>query len=162
MNKEMSNGTLDALACPNERSTGDIEHLVNLRQLSPTPVQLVQLPNGTNAPAVSMDRNTGDTERLESTNGEELNPLSTAPRATPPFTESSTWISSPIGDHQQIEDQYRPMTPREEEILQLYEEGIYRAPDTMKLSGGLWITGDPRGSCSLRIAPIPALWRWRT
>ena len=156
MNKEMSDKTLDAWAGPNERSTGDIEHLVNLRQPSPKPVLMAQLPNGTNT--------LGDEERLESTEGEELNPLSTAPWADPHSTESSTWNSGPIGDHQQIDDQYRPMTLGEEEILRLNEEGIYQAPDMMQLSGGLWITGDPWGSCSLQTAPIPVqtLWRWRT
>ena len=62
MDKEMSDKTLNAQAGPNERSTGDIEHLVNQRHLSLNPVQLVQLPNGTNAPGVSIGRNTGDAE----------------------------------------------------------------------------------------------------
>ena len=61
MNKEMSDKTLDAQGGPNERSTGDIERLVNLRQQSPKPVQMAQLPNGTNT--------LGDEERLESTDG---------------------------------------------------------------------------------------------
>ena len=60
MDKEMSDKTLNARAGPNGRSTGDIEHLVNLRHLSLNPVQLVQLSNGTNAPGVSIGRNTGD------------------------------------------------------------------------------------------------------
>jgi len=82
---------------------------------------------------VSIDSNTGDVERLEFTDGEELNPLFTASRAAPPSTENSTIISSPIGDHQQIEDQYRPMTPGEGEILRFYEEEIYQAPDMIEL-----------------------------
>ena len=41
MDEEMSDKTLDARAGLNERSTGEIEHLVNLRQLSPNPVELV-------------------------------------------------------------------------------------------------------------------------
>ena len=81
--------------------------------------------------------------------------LSTAPWAAPHSTESSTRNSGPIGDHQQIDDQYRPMTLGEEEILRLYEEGIYQAQDMMQLLGGLWITGDPWKSCSLQTAPIP-------
>ena len=40
MNKEMSDKTLDARTGPNERSTGDIEHLLNLRQPSPKPVPM--------------------------------------------------------------------------------------------------------------------------
>ena len=46
------------------------------------------------------------------------------------------------------------MTWGEEEILRIHEEGIYRSPDMIKLSGGLWITGDPRGSCFLWTASI--------
>ena len=62
-----------------------MEHLVNLGQLSPNPVQLGQLPSGTNNP--------GDTERSESKEGEELKPLSTAPRAAPHLMEGSNTIS---------------------------------------------------------------------
>ena len=93
---------------------------------------------------------------MESTDGEELNSLATAPRAAPSPTESSTQISDPICDQQQIDDQYRPMTLGEEEILNIHEDGIYRAPEMIKLSGGLWITGDPRVSYSLQTAPIQA------
>ena len=46
------------------------------------------------------------------------------------------------------------MTSGEEEILRIHEEEIYRTPDMIELSGGLRITGDPRGSCSLQTAPI--------
>lgn len=52
--KEMSEEALDARAGPVERNTGDIEKLVNLRKLSPNPVQLVQLPSRINAPGVSI------------------------------------------------------------------------------------------------------------
>ena len=48
------------------------------------------------------------------------------------------------------------MTLGEEEILNIHEDGIYRAPEMIKLSGGLWITGDPRVSYSLQTAPIQA------
>jgi len=61
-------------------------------------------------------------------------------------TESSTRISDPTDDQQQLGDQYRPITPGEEEILRIHEDGIYRAPDMIELSGGLWITGDPQES----------------
>ena len=44
------------------------------------------------------------------------------------------------------EDQYRPMTPGEEEIMRIYEDGIYGAPDLVERTGGLWITG--------RISPL--------
>ena len=45
-----------------------------------------------------------------------------------------------------LEDQYRPMTPGEEEIMRIYEDGIYRASDLTERTGGLWITG--------RISPL--------
>ena len=48
------------------------------------------------------------------------------------------------------------MTLGEEEILNIHEDGIYRAPDMIELSGGLWITGDPRVIYSLQTAPIQA------
>ena len=35
------------------------------------------------------------------------------------------------------EDQYRPMTPGEEEIMRIYEDGIYRTPDLVERTGGL-------------------------
>ena len=38
------------------------------------------------------------------------------------------------------EDQYRQMTPGEEEIMRIYEDGIYRASDLVERAGGLWIT----------------------
>ena len=82
--------------------------------------------------------------------------MATTPTATPQSTESFTRISDLIGDQQQIDDQYRPMTLGEEEILNIHEDGIYRAPDMIKLSGGLWITGYPRVIYSLQTAPIQA------
>ena len=57
MNKEMSDKTLDARTGPNERSTGDIEHLLNLRQPSPKPVPMAQLPNGTKTLEMKRDWN---------------------------------------------------------------------------------------------------------
>ena len=45
-----------------------------------------------------------------------------------------------------LEDQYRPMTPGEEEIMRIYEDGIYRASDLTERTVGLWITG--------RISPL--------
>jgi len=72
MYKEMSEETLDTRAGAIERSTGNIEQLVNLRQLSPNPVQLDQLPSRINSPGVSISRNTGDSERSEYTDGEKL------------------------------------------------------------------------------------------
>ena len=45
MDKEMPDEILDTRVEPTYRITRDREHLVNLRQLGPDPVQLVQLPN---------------------------------------------------------------------------------------------------------------------
>ena len=45
-----------------------------------------------------------------------------------------------------LEDQYRLMTPVEEEIMRIYEDGIYRTSDLTERTGGLWITG--------RISPL--------
>ena len=36
-----------------------------------------------------------------------------------------------------LEDQYRPMTPGEEEIKRIYEDGIYRASDLTERTGGI-------------------------
>ena len=38
------------------------------------------------------------------------------------------------------------MTPGEQEIMRIYEDGIYRASDLTERTGGLWITG--------RISPL--------
>ena len=43
-------------------------------------------------------------------------------------------------DQEQPEDQYRPMTPGEEEIMRIYADGIYCSPDMIEKSGGFWIT----------------------
>ena len=98
--------------------------MVNLRQLSPNPVQLDKLSSRINSPGVSVGRNTEDAEGSEYTDGEELNCLATTSRAVSYSTESSTRISDPTGDQQQIDDQYRPMTPGEEEILRIHEDGM--------------------------------------
>ena len=41
------------------------------------------------------------------------------------------------------------MTPGEEEISRIYEDGIYRPPDMIKKPGGLWVTGSPTPEYSL-------------
>ena len=33
------------------------------------------------------------------------------------------------------------MTPGEEKIMRIYEDGIYRTSDLIERTGGLWITG---------------------
>ena len=40
----------------------------------------------------------------------------------------------------QLEYQYRPMTPGEEEISRIYEDEIYHPPDMIEKPGDLWIT----------------------
>ena len=97
-------------------------------QCSSTSVQLVQLPTHSDTPGVSMVSNTGavgqtrESERCSST--------------------STQLVQLPTSS----EDQYRSMTPGEEEIMRIYEDGIYRAPDLIERTGGFWITG--------RISPL--------
>ena len=40
-----------------------------------------------------------------------------------------------------LEDQCRPITQGEEDIMRIHEDGIYRASDLTERTGGLWITG---------------------
>ena len=59
---------------------------------------------------------------------------------------------------EQSEDQYRPMTPGEEEIMRIYTDGIYCFPDMIEKSGGFWITSSsmkPGESCSSQAALQP-------
>ena len=55
----------------------------------------------------------------------------------------------------QLEYQYRPMTPGEEEISRIYEDEIYDPPDMIEKPGDLWITRSnmrPGENCSLQTA----------
>ena len=56
-------------------------------------------------------------------------------------TCSNTPGASMVRNTGDPEDQYRPMTPGEEEIMRIYEDGIYRAPDLVERTEGLWIMG---------------------
>ena len=56
-------------------------------------------------------------------------------------TPSVITVVSMIRNTGGLEDQYRPMTPGEEEIMRIHEDGIYRASDLTERTGGLWITG---------------------
>ena len=56
----------------------------------------------------------------------------------PPTTV--TPVVSMVMDTGSLEDQYRPMTPGKEEIMRIYEDGIYRTSDLIERTGGLWIT----------------------
>ena len=57
-----------------------------------------------------------------------------------PSPPSVTPVVSMVRDTGGLEDQYRPMTPGEEEIMRIHEDGIYRTSDLMERTGGLWIT----------------------
>ena len=69
---------------------------------------------------------------------------------------------SPVGsidkdsqDMEQLEYQYRPMTPGEEESIRIHEDVIYRPPDMIEKPGGLHIKGSSirdGGSCTLQTA----------
>ena len=111
-----------------ETDNMDEVNRLEAEQCSSTLVQLVQLPTHSDTPGVSMVSNTGavgqtrESERCSST--------------------STQLVQLPTSS----EDQYRPMTPGEEEIMRIYEDGIYRAPDLIERTGGFWITG--------RISPL--------
>ena len=55
----------------------------------------------------------------------------------PPVTP----VVSMVRDTGSLEDQYRLMTPGEEDIMRIYEDGIYRPSDLIERTGGLWNTG---------------------
>ena len=60
----------------------------------------------------------------------------------------------------QSEDQYRPMTPGEEEIMKIHTDGISCSPDMIEKSGGFWITSSsvkPKESCSRQGALQPPI-----
>jgi hypothetical protein len=111
-----------------ETDNMDEVNRLEAEQCSSTSVQLVQLPTHSDTPGVSMVSNTGavgqtrESERCSST--------------------STQLVQLPTSS----EDQYRSMTPGEEEIMRIYEDGIYRAPDLIERTGGFWITG--------RISPL--------
>ena len=80
-----------------------------------------------------------------------------------PVSRTTVCPRSPDGQ-EQPEDQYRPMTPGEEEIMRIFADGIYYSPDMIEKSGGFWITSSsmkPGESCSLQTAPQqPATAAW--
>ena len=109
-------------------------------------MELVQLPTQPFAPGVSIERNTGDTLIMKTIEGREQTiesercsstSLQLVQLPTKPIAPGVS-IRRNTGDS---EDQYRPMTPGEEEIMRIYEDGIYRATNMIERSGGLWITG---------------------
>ena len=106
-----------------ETDTMDEVNRLEAEQCGSTSVQLVQLPTHSDTPGVSMVSNTGAVEQTRESE-----------RCS--FT-SIQLVQLPTHS----EDQYRPMTPGEEEIMRIYEDGIYRAPDLIERTGGFWITG---------------------
>ena len=75
------------------------------------------------------DRNIGDTERPEYTDRRELDCLANTSRAAPYSTENSIQEPDLDCDQEQLEYQYRLMTPREEDISRIDENGIYHPPN---------------------------------
>ena len=76
-------------------------------------------------------------------------------RVNRPVSRTTACPRLPDGQ-EQPEDQYRPMTPGEEEIMRIHEDGIYCSPDMIEKSGGFWNTSSstkPGESCSLQTAP---------
>ena len=80
-----------------------------------------------------MGRNTRDTEQPRYTNREELDCLTSTSGAALNSAEDSVQEINLACGQEQLEYQYRPTTPGEEEI--------YRPPDMIEQPGGLWITG---------------------
>ena len=83
------------------------------------------------SPAGSMIRDTGDLEQLgclESTG--ELGYSGFPSLTTDRLVQLQTHIYSPAGpgDTEQLEYRYRPITPGEEKIMRIYEDGIYCPP----------------------------------
>ena len=103
---------------------------MGLEQGSSTSVQLVQLPTQTITPGVSIERNTGDTPIEKITeDGEQTIESERCSSTSVQLVQLPTHSNAPgvsmdsnTGDS---EDQYRPMTPGEEEIMRIYEDGIY-------------------------------------
>ena len=124
------------------RNIGTVEQRIGTEQCGSTSVQLVQLPTYSDTPDVSMVSNTGAVEQTR----ESERCSSTSIQLVQLPTHYNISGVSMVVNTGDSEDQYRPMTPGEEEIMRIYEDGIYRAPDLIERTGGLWITG--------RISPL--------
>ncbi|XP_023346980.1 uncharacterized protein LOC111715828 [Eurytemora carolleeae] len=127
IDEDVPEETLDAQAGPIDRATGVIEQLTYPRQSSPTKVQLVQLQVQTNSPDVPRDRNTGESPAY--IDRRELDCLANTSGAAPYYTEDSIQDSDIVCGLEQLEYQYRSMTPGEEDISMIYEDKIYHPPD---------------------------------
>jgi len=115
------------------RNTGAVEQTRESERCSSTSKQLVQLPTHSNIPDVSLVRKTGAVEQTR----ESERCSSTSIQLVQLPTHSNIPGVSMVINTGDSEDQYRPMTPGEEEIMRIYEDGIYRTPDLVERTGGL-------------------------
>ena len=126
----------DQMNIMEETDTMDETIRSETEQCGSTSVQLVQLPTHSNISDVSMVRKTGAVEQTR----ESERFSSTSIQLVQLPTHSNIPGVSMVINTGDSEDQYRPMTPGEEEIMRIYQDGIYRTPDLVERTGGLWIT----------------------
>ena len=160
--QDISDEALYSPAGSMNRATRDLEqlwypgHIGDLGypgHTSPTTNQLVQPRSRIYSPAGSINRATGDLEQLECSYRGELDyPASTSEAA---LYSSEEPIQGPdlAGDPEQLEYRYRLMTLGEEEVMRIYEDGIYRPPDMTEKPRGVQIKEfgvRPGRRCSLQ------------
>ena len=87
------------------------------------------LVSPTTSPDGSMNRKNGATEKPGCTNRGDLDCLASTPGAALYSAEDSIQEPNLACCQEQLEYQYRPRTPGEEEILRIYEDRIYCPPD---------------------------------
>ena len=109
-----------------------------------------------------MNRNTRDAEQPRIINRGGRDCLANTPGAALYSAEDSIQESNLACGQEQLEYQYRPMTPGEEEISRIYEDEIYHPPDMIEKPGDLWIARSnvrPGENYSLQTAPSNQLWK---
>ena len=109
-----------------------------------------------------MNRNTRDLEQPRIINRGGRDCLANTPGAALYSAEDSIQESNLACGQEQLEYQYRPMTPGEEEISRIYEDEIYHPPDMIEKPVDLWIARfnmRPGENCSLQTAPSNQLWK---
>ena len=109
-----------------------------------------------------MNRNTRDAEQPRIINRGGRDCLANTPGAALYSAEDSIQESNLACGQEQLEYQYRPMTPGEEEISRIYEDKIYHPPDLIEKPGDLWIARSnmrPGENYSLQTAPSNQLWK---
>ena len=87
------------------------------------------LVSPTTSPDGSMNRKNGATEKPGCTNRGDLDCLASTPGAALYSAEDSIQEPNLACCQEQLEYQYRPRTPGDEEILRIYEDRIYCPPD---------------------------------